>query len=141
PGELRLHADLGALLDLAIREQPEVALMDLQQTRAEAALAAVQREYKPDFIVQGGYMLAPNMTDAWMGRVGITWPNARWSRGKLESQAREQQAAIEAAKARRRATENAVALAVREAFVKIDSAQQRAALVRTTVMPQARQTL
>jgi len=38
-------------------------------------------------------MLMPRMTDAWMGRVGITWPKAPWSRGKIDARVAEQTAA------------------------------------------------
>src|SRR5207253_5340298 len=49
--------------------------------------------------------------------------------------------AVEGAKARERAMENSVRLAVQEAYVRASSAQQRAALLRTTILPQTRQTL
>jgi cobalt-zinc-cadmium efflux system outer membrane protein len=65
---------------LALERQPELQRARLEIERAEAELASVQRDYKPDFSIQGGYMLMPRMTDAWTVRVGITWPNAPWSR-------------------------------------------------------------
>src|SRR5205085_11148135 len=46
-----------------------------------------------------------------------------------------------AAKARERAMENGVRLAVQEAFVHAKSAQDRAALLRTTILPQSQQML
>src|SRR5260370_7551448 len=53
----------------------------------------------------------------------------------------EQIAASETAKARARDTQNMVRLAVQEAYVHARSAQERAALLRTTILPQAQQTL
>ncbi len=47
----------------------------------------------------------------------------------------------ETAKARERAMQNMVRLAVQEAYVRAKSAQERAALLRTTILPQAQQTL
>src|SRR5204863_3184805 len=91
--------------------------------------------------VQGGYLVMPNQTDAVLARVGITWPNAPWSRGKLDARVAEQIAAVDTAKARERVMENTLRLAVQEAYVHAMSAQQRAALLRTTILPQARQTL
>jgi outer membrane protein TolC len=126
---------------LALDRQPELQRARLEIERAEAELASVRGDYKPDFSVQGGYMLMPGMTDAWTARVGITWPKAPWSRGKIDARVAEQTAAIQSAKARTQAAENIVRLAVQEAYVRAESAQDRAALLRTTIKPQSEQTL
>jgi outer membrane protein TolC len=126
---------------LALDRQPALQRARLEIERAEAQLASVQRDYKPDFTVQGGYMLMPRMTDAWMARVGITWPRAPWSRGRIDARAAEQTAAIQAATARVQTVENTVRLAVQDAYVRAMSAQERAALLRTTIRPQSQQTL
>ena len=126
---------------LALERQPELQRARTEVERAEAELASVRSDYKPDFSVQAGYMLMPRMTDAWMGRVGITWPKAPWSRGKVDARVAEHTAAIQAAKARTQAIENMVRLAVQEAYVRAKSAQERAALLRTTIRPQSQQTL
>jgi cobalt-zinc-cadmium efflux system outer membrane protein len=126
---------------LALDHQPELQRARVEIERADAALASAKQEYKPDFTVQGGYLLMPNQTDAWLARVGVTWPRAPWSRGKISAQIAEQMAASEAAKARERAMENMVRLAVQEAYLRGKSAQDRAALLRTTILPQAQQIL
>ena len=48
---------------------------------------------------------------------------------------------VEAARARQRTVENAVRLAVQQAYVRVKAASQRADLLRTSVLPQIRQTL
>ena len=126
---------------LALEHQPELQRARPEVERAEAELASARGDYKPDFSVQGGYMLMPRMTDAWMARVGITWPKAPWSHGKIDARVAEYTAAIQAAKARTQAMENMVRLAVQEAYVRAKSAQQRAELLRTTIKPQSQQTL
>jgi cobalt-zinc-cadmium efflux system outer membrane protein len=126
---------------LALEHQPELQRARVEIERAEAELAAVRSDYKPDYSVLGGYMLMPRMTDAWMVRVGITWPRAPWSRGKIDARVAEQTAAIQTAKARVQAAENTVRLAVQDAYVRAKSAQERAALLRTTIKPQSQQTL
>jgi outer membrane protein, heavy metal efflux system len=126
---------------LALDHQPELQRAHLEIERAEAEIASAKREYRPDFTVQGGYLLMPNQTDAWLARVGVTWPRAPWSRDKISAHVAEQIAASETAKARERAMENMVRLAVQEAYVRAKSAQDRAALFRTTILPQAQQTL
>ena len=126
---------------LALEHQPELQRARTEVERAEAELAMVRSDYKPDFSVQGGYMLMPRMSDAWMAKVGITWPKAPWSRGKIDARVAEHTAAVQAAKARSQAMENMVRLAVQEAYIRARSAQDRAALLRTTIKPQSQQTL
>jgi outer membrane protein TolC len=126
---------------LALDHQPALARARLDIDKAEAELAVAKREYKPDFTVQGGYMLLPNQTDGLLARIGITWPTAPWARGKLDAHVAEEVSAVDAAKARQRAMENKVGLAVQEAYARAKSAQDRAALLRTTIVPQSRQTL
>jgi len=141
PREQTLLPVTADLQRIAIERQPELQRARLETERAEAELAVARRDYKPDFSVQGGYMLTPRMTDAWLGSIAITWPKAPWSRGKIDARVAEQTAAVEAAKARARAMENRVRLAVQEAYVRAKAAQERAALLRTTILPQVHQTL
>lgn len=141
PSERVLLPASSVLQRLALEQQPELRTARLGVERSEAALALANREYQPDFFVGGGYMLMPRDTDAWTVTVGITWPNAPWARGRLDARKAEATADIAAAQARRRAAENAVRLAVQDAYVRVKAAEQRAALLRTTVVPQSRQTL
>jgi outer membrane protein TolC len=135
---LPVSADLQRL---ALARQPELQRARLEIERAEAELASVRGDYKPDFSVQGGYMLMPRMTDAWTARIGITWPRAPWSRGRIDARVAEQTAAVQAARARAQALENAVRLAVQEAYVRATSARDRALLLHTTIKPQSQHTL
>jgi len=126
---------------LAVDRQPELRGARLGVERAQAALAAVDREYKPDFFVGGGYMLMPREAGAWTALVGMTWPNAPWSRGRLNAQKAEATASEEAASAQVQVVERAIRQAVHEAYVRAQAAGQRAALLRTTIVPQSEQTL
>lgn len=141
PPEQRLLPSTADLQRLALDRQPELQRARLEIERAEAELASARSEYRPAVSIQGGYMLAPRMADGWTGRVGITWPRAPWSRGRIDARVAEQTAAVRAARARLQALENAVRLNVQEAYVRATSAQDRAALLRTTIMPQSRQAL
>jgi cobalt-zinc-cadmium efflux system outer membrane protein len=141
PTEHTLLPGSGELQRLALDRHPELKRAHLEIERAETELASAKGEYTPDFTVQGGYLLMPGQTDAWLGRVGVTWPRAPWSRDKISGHIKEGIAASEAAKARERAMQNMVRLAVQEAYVRAQSAQERAALLRTTILPQAQQTL
>ncbi len=69
------------------------------------------------------------------------WPNAPWSRKGLDARVAEAESAVATARARSGAVENAVRLAVHDAYVRIEAAQERATLLRTTILPQSDQTL
>ncbi len=133
--------DTATLQQLAVDRQPELRRARVEIERADAALTSAKAEYRPDFTVQGGYLVMPNQTDALLARIGITWPRAPWSRGKLDAQVAEHTAMVAAAKARERAMANMVRLAVQEAYVRARAAQDRAALLHTTILPQSEQTL
>jgi outer membrane protein TolC len=141
PRERLLLPSAETLQQLAVQHQPELTMVRLGAERADAQLAVVNHEYQPDFFAMGGYMLMPNDRDAWMAKIGVTWPTAPWSRGRLDARRAEATAEIAAAKARVRAVENALRLAVQQAYVRVKSAEQRTALLRTTIVPQAVQTL
>ena len=81
-------------------DDPELVRARLEIERAEAELASAKQEYKPDFMIQGGYLVMPNQTDALLARVGVTWPRAPWSHGKVDAHVAEKTAAVDAAKAR-----------------------------------------
>jgi outer membrane protein TolC len=126
---------------LAMERHPELVLSQASLSRARASLALVEREYKPDFLVGGGYMLMPRQAGAWTASIGMTWPNAPWSRGRLNAKRSEAEAEIEAAAAGARAVERQIRLAVHEAAIRVTAATQRASLLRTALLPQSEQTL
>lgn len=141
PEERVLTISPAQLVESAIARRPELLAARQELERAEAELAVARQDRQPDFSIQGGYMFMPRGTDAWMGRLGITWPNAPWARGKVDAHVKEMAASVEAAKTRVQALENATRLAVREAYLTAKAAEQRASLLRTTILPQSRQTL
>jgi outer membrane protein TolC len=126
---------------IALERQPDLRLAAIEIEKAEAELARVDREYRPDFFVKGGYMVMPGERDAWTAGVGITWPTAPWSRGRLDAAAAEARAALAAARARREAAENVVRLAVHEAWIRVKAAERRAELLSTSIVPQSDHTL
>jgi cobalt-zinc-cadmium efflux system outer membrane protein len=139
PHEQTLLPPTGDLQRLAIDGQPELQRARTEIERAEAEVTSAKAEYKPDFTIQGGYLVVPHQPDAFLAKVGVTWPKAPWAHGKVDAHVAVQTAEIQAATARERAMENSVRLAVQEAYVHVKSAQDRAELLRTTLVPQARQ--
>lgn len=126
---------------LALDRQPELALARAEIAREEAALAVVRSERRPDYVVRGGYMLMPGDSGAFTASVGITWPNAPWSRKRIDLAAQQADLNVKAAQARYDAAVNAVRLMVQEAYVRVQSAGERAALLRTSLVPQTTQAL
>jgi outer membrane protein TolC len=136
-----LLAPVSDLQRQALERQPEIQGARLAVDRAEAALAVARRDHKPDFSVQGGYMLLPHQTDGILARLSITWPDAPWSRGRVDARVGEMSADVEVAKARQKSMENVLRYAVQEAYVRVKAAEERAALLKSTILPQSQQTL
>jgi len=126
---------------IALDHQPELQAATLGVERGHAAVSVATRDYKPDFFVGGGYMLMPREAGAWTASVGMTWPNAPWSRGALDAKKAEAVADVESALANVHDLERQIRLNVHEAYIRVVAAGQRAALLRTTVVPQSEQTL
>ena len=139
--EKTLVVPLESLRAQAAANRPELTAARRRVERAEAELAVAWQDYKPDFSVQGGYMVMPHQTDALMLQGTFTWMRAPWSRAKLDLHVQEMAARVTAAKAQEAALENQTRLDVDTAYVHAKTAEQRASLLRTTILPQSRQTL
>jgi outer membrane protein TolC len=127
------------LQQLAIEHQPELRGVQASVERAEAAVMVTRADARPDFMIGGGYTLMPRQAGAWTASVGMTWPNAPWSRGRLAAATAAATADVEATKAQMRAVERDVRLAVHQAYLRVQAAIERAALFRSTVLPQSEQ--
>ena len=127
--------ELTAAEAIAVQRHPEIQMASATVEREEAELARLRGERKPDFVIGGGYMLQPGEAGAWTARAGISWPNAPWSRGKLNTEIAAQEKRRDAAIAHREATLAGVRRSVREAVVRLDSARRRAELLESAVMP------
>ena len=141
PHERVLLPVVAELQALALRTHPELRAAHLEFERAQAEVAVAKRDYKPDFSVQSGYMLTPRGDDGILARVGITWPRAPWSRGKLDLRVAETTAIGEAASARLKAVENGLRLAVQDAYIRVKAAEEHASLLRTSLIPLTEQTV
>jgi outer membrane protein TolC len=120
---------------LAVDANADILMAAAAIDREEAELGRLRGERRPDYVVGGGYMLQPGGAGAWTARAGITWPNAPWSRGRLDTQIAAQERRVAAARAQRDAIELNVRRAVREAAVHLDAARERVRLLETTVLP------
>jgi outer membrane protein, heavy metal efflux system len=121
---------------IALERHPGLALAAAAIAREEAELARLTGERRPDFVVGGGYMLMPGEAGAWTARAGITWPNAPWSRGKLDASVDLQTKHVGAARARQLAMAAAVRQSVRQAVIRLHAAEHQVQLIESTVLPQ-----
>jgi outer membrane protein, heavy metal efflux system len=120
---------------IALSANPDLAMATRTIEREESELARLRGERRPDYIVGGGYMLQPGTGGSWTARAGITWPNAPWSRGRIDTEVAAQEKRVEAARGRRNALEISIRRSVREAAVRLDAARERVRLLETTVLP------
>lgn len=123
---------------IALGRHPEMAMATAEIAREEAELARLRGERRPDFMVGGGYMLTPGNAGAWTAGAGISWPNAPWSRGRLDAAIEAQTRQVQAAAARRDAIASAIRRGVHEARIRVETARQRVDLIASTVLPHVR---
>jgi cobalt-zinc-cadmium efflux system outer membrane protein len=121
---------------LALARHPDVAMVAAAVAKEEAELARVRGERRPDYVVGGGYMLLPGEAGAWTARAGLTWPNAPWSRGRLNAEIDAQVKRVEAARARNEVVAAQIRQRVREAVLRVTAAERQVRLIETTVLPQ-----
>jgi outer membrane protein TolC len=141
PREQAALKPLADLQRLAIEAQPRLQVARAEIERAEAAVAVADAGRRPDFMLEGGYMFMGGERDAITGGVGITWPHAPWSRRGLDLARTEARAEVAAARARYEADVSQIQLMVADAYIRAESAARRAALLRTSVVPQSGQAL
>jgi cobalt-zinc-cadmium efflux system outer membrane protein len=121
---------------VVLDRHPDVVMAAAAVAREEAELARLRNERRPDFVVGGGYMLMPGEAGAWTARGGITWPNAPWSRGRLDAAVDGQVKRVVAAEARAASLRSVIRRGVREAVVRLAAVQRRVRLIESTVLPQ-----
>ena len=81
-------------------------------------------------------MLLPGDAGAWTARAGITWPNAPWSRGRLDAAIEAQAKRVEAARSRIGVVSSQLRRSIREAVVRLNAAERQLRLIESTVLPQ-----
>ena len=121
-----------------LERHPEIRAARAVIARAESAVAVARQERRPDWMVQGGYMLMPGEAGAWSARVGLTWPSAPWARGRVTAAAAEAEKRRDAARASLAAVEARLRQAHVDAGARVTAAAGRLEALRTAVVPQAR---
>lgn len=128
---------LQVLLERAGDTHPELLAARAGIAEAEAGARAAKAEGKPDWVVQGGYMLMPGEAGAWTARVGLTWPSAPWAKKRLSAATAEADALAQAARSDLESSRQQVVRMIAEARVSLAGTLARLAIVRGTMRPQS----
>ena len=123
------------LRQLALTQHPDMRAAHITTERAEAKLAVADSDYKPDYMVGGGYQLMPRSAGAWTASVAVTWPGAPWARGRLDALKAQAIAEFGAARAREQVAAVVVSAAVHQAYIRATAAARRAEILNTSVIP------
>ena len=141
PADMREARSLEELQQVAIQNRPELRAVDLDIARSRTAAALAQKQYYPDFNVMVERFQNVGARDGVGGMVTMSLPFAFWTKPKYDAGVREAAANQDAAKAAYDALKNQVLFEIKDVLAKIDAAEKLITLYRTTVIPQAQQTL
>ncbi|NTV51624.1 MAG: TolC family protein [Candidatus Firestonebacteria bacterium] len=133
---------LAQLKSLTEKNQPELQAAQWGVEMARAERGAAFWGFFPDFMAKGMYKDMRGMGDNfWSLMLGVTLPIAPWSAPKTVSRYQQTQAALEAAQANLRQTQNRVQAQLRQTLGRVNANQALAELTEKTLLVQAEQTL
>jgi outer membrane protein, heavy metal efflux system len=132
---------IGRLDSLAAASRPELKGMEYGVKMNEAELTVAEKEKLPDFMLRLMYKDMTMTRDFWSSMVGVTIPQAYWSRKGYESRIREAHINIRRARADYENMRNMVFLDVHNAYETLRADREVVLSYRTTLIPQAEQTL
>lgn len=141
PSQLPLQKPLDDLHRLALNDRPELKAAELEVQRNEQSRALAQRQYYPDFNVAFQRFQNFQANDGFGAYVAMSIPFAFWSKPKYDAGVQEAEAAVSAAQAQQHTLENLTRFQVNDLLAKLRATDQVATLYRTTVLPQAEQSL
>ena len=132
---------LDELHRMAIQNRPELRALDFEITRAQTATALAQKQLYPDFNVSIERYQNFDARDGFGGGVTMSLPFAFWTRPKYEAGIREAASNVDSARAAFQALQNQILFEVKDLLARIEAAEKMGALYKTTILPQAQQTL
>ncbi|MDK1030656.1 MAG: TolC family protein [Planctomycetia bacterium] len=149
PGEFPprgFHDRARLLFAIARSRNPRLARLVAAIEKAEARERLAQLKYVPDVTVSATYFsisssglsMAANGDDAW--NVGAVVNLPIW-RGPLSAGVRQARLEAEAARSALGAEEDNILYRVQDLWLRVDAARRLESLLRTTIIPQAEQTL
>lgn len=141
PREGRFDKDLEDLFEVATTARPELKAADLEVQRNEQSHALARRQYYPNFDVAFQRFQNFQANDGFGAYVAMSIPFSFWTKPKYDAAVQEAAAGIAAARADRHALENMTRFQIRDLMAKVRANWEVAVLYKTTVLPQAEQTM
>lgn len=141
PAQVPIDQPLDDLHSLALSDRPELKAAELDVQRSEQSRALAQRQYYPDFNVAVQRFQNYQANDGFGAYVAMSIPFAFWSKPKHDAGVQEAAAAVAVARAQQHALENLTRFQINDLMAKLKATDQVATLYRTTILPQAEQSL
>jgi len=141
PAQLPLEESVDHLHRLALNDRPELKAAELDVQRSEQSRALAQRQYYPDFNVAFQRFQNYQANDGFGAYVAMSIPFAFWTKPKYDAGVQEAEAAVSVAQAQQHTLENMTRFQINDLLAKLRATDQVATLYRTTILPQAEQSL
>ena len=141
PSQLPLEQPIDDLHRLALNDRPELKAAELAVQRNEQSHALAQRQYYPDFNVSFRRFRNFQADDGFGAYVAMSIPFAFWTKPKYDAGVQEAAAAVAGARAQQQTLENLTRFQINDLLAKLRATDQVATLYRTTILPQAQQSL
>ena len=141
PAHLPFTQPADDLHSLALNERPEIKAAELDVQRNEQSHALAQRQYYPDFNVAFQRFQNYQANDGFGAYVAMSIPFAFWTKPKYDAGVQEAAAAVAVARAQQHTVENMTRFQINDLLAKLRATDQVATLYRTTILPQAEQSL
>ena len=141
PAQLPLEESVDNLHRLALNDRPELKAAELDVQRSEQSRALAQRQYYPDFNVAFQRFQNFQANDGFGAYVAMSIPFAFWTKPKYDAGVQEAEAAVSVAQAQQHTLENMTRFQISDLLAKLRATDQVATLYRTTILPQAEQSL
>jgi cobalt-zinc-cadmium efflux system outer membrane protein len=141
PAHLPFTQPADDLHSLALNERPEIKAAELDVQRNEQSHALAQRQYYPDFNVAFQRFQNYQANDGFGAYVAMSIPFAFWTKPKYDAGVQEAAAAVAVARAQQHTVENMTRFQINDLLARLRATDQVATLYRTTILPQAEQSL
>jgi len=141
PREARFDKDLDELFQLAVNGRPELKAAALAIQRNEQSHALAQRQYYPDMNVAFQRFQNFQRDNGFGAVVAINLPFAFWTKPKYDAAVHETAAGVAAAQADLQTLENLTRFQIRDLLAQVRASWEVAVLYRTTVLPQAEESI
>ena len=141
PSQQSLEQPVDDLHRLALNDRPELKAAELDVQRSEQSRALAQRQYYPDFNVAFQRFQNYQANDGFGAYVAMSIPFAFWTKPKYDAGVQEAAAAVAVAQAQQHTLENLTRFQINDLLAKLRATDQVATLYRTTILPQAEQSL